>query len=140
MTKYNSQIHNQEIKKMEGPHPIWRGIGCVMMILIPIVSYALAVVTIGFALQAKWPLPYQLLGRPQFPLWMWSTPQLAVLIRPLAGIDNLYGNLFLTVVFMVILGGIFAFINAILYRFIGPPRYGPQDVPPPKNKPKPYKR
>jgi hypothetical protein len=140
MTRYDSPANRRQIKKQEDPHPVWRGIGCVMMILIPLISYALAVVFIDLALKANWPLPYQLLGTPQFPAWVWTTPQLVYIVRPLASVNNLYANLFLTVVFMIILGGLFSVLNAVLYRLIGPPRYGPQDVPPPKNRPKPYKR
>ena len=46
----------------------------------------------------------------------------------------------ITGVFIVILGGIFSLVYAVMYRAVAPSRYGPMDAPPPKVKIKKYKR
>ena len=138
--RYQEYDRRKQTNKQNEPHPIWRGIGCLTMIIIPVMSYALAVVTVQIGLKAKWPLPYQLLGAPRFPDIVWSVPQLTALVVPLTRIDNLYANLFFAVFYMVILSGIGSLAYAMVYRAIGPARYGPQDVPPPNIKTKKYKR
>jgi hypothetical protein len=127
--------------KTKAPHPIWQGIGCLMFIIVPIISYALADVTIQAGVKAHWSLlPYQLVGTPLFPDFVWKFWQLAALASPLTKINNLYANLLLTFIYIIILSGLGSLGYAIIYRFIGPPRYGPQDIPQPKIKTKPYKR
>lgn len=141
MTKYESLGRQRLIKKPEGPHPIWRGIGCITIIMIPLISYGLAMAFVDIGKKAGWPIPYQLLGTPQFPDWAWKISSLSPLVRSLSTVPDLYANLFISVVFMVILGGLSSFAYALVYRFIGPSRYGPQDAPPPKGtKLKRYKR
>ena len=141
MTKYESLSRQKVTKRPESPHPIWRGIGCFTIIMIPLISYGLAMAFVSVGKKAGWPIPYQLLGTPQFPDWVWKVPQLTAVARPLSSVRDLYAYLFISVVIAVILGGLSSLVYALVYRFIGPPRYGPQDAPPPKGiKPKPYKR
>lgn len=40
------------------------------------------------------------------------------------------GQLFLTVILMFIGFGILSVVYAMMYRVVGPPRYGPFDIPP----------
>jgi hypothetical protein len=44
------------------------------------------------------------------------------------------------VLYIVIFGGIISVIWALIYRVVGPPRYGPLDAPTPDIKVKTYKR
>ena len=48
--------------------------------------------------------------------------------------QNLYGNLLIGVLYIVIFGGIISVIWALIYRVVGPPRYGPLDAEPIKSK------
>ena len=135
------EIRKRVVRKNNAPHPVWQGIGCLIIILLPIMSYALADATIQAGIKARWSfLPYELLGAPRFPDFVWKYWQLARLAHPITLIDNLYANLVLTGIYAIILGGLASLGYAIAYRYIGPPRYGPQDIPPPKIKTKPYKR
>jgi hypothetical protein len=43
-----------------------------------------------------------------------------------------FGQVFFTIIFSIIGFGVLALLYAMLYRFAGPPRYGPFDVPPNK--------
>jgi len=92
-------------------HPVWQGIGCLMMILIPLMSYAGAVLLVDANIQNRWfPIPQELIGPPGQPL--------------------LYTQLGITVLFSMF-GFIFLVIAySILYRVTGPPKYGPTDAPP----------
>ena len=128
-------------KNIKEPHPIWRGIGCLTAVLVPVISYALADATIKIGVSQNWSfLPYTLIGPPRFPDIVWNYPKLAAIAQPITTIDNLYANIFLTAIFIILFSGIGSLVYAIVYRFIGPPRYGPQDIPPPNIKTKKYKR
>jgi len=92
-------------------HPIWQGIGCLMIILIPIVSYAGAVILVDANLANHWfPIPRDLLGPPGNPL--------------------LYTQLGVTVLFSLFGFLVFVVAYSFVYRFSGPSKYGPMDSPP----------
>jgi hypothetical protein len=141
MGRYEKYENRKRVVKKTGPHPIWQGIGCLIIIILPVISYALADLTVQAVVNARWSfLPYELLGTPRFPDFVWKFWQLAALATPLTRINNLYANLVLTFIYVIVLSGLASLGYAIVYRFIGPPRYGPQDVPLPRIKTKPYKR
>jgi hypothetical protein len=140
MTKYDSVSRRTAEKKAKQIHPIWRGIGCVFTILIPILSIAGASVTINYGLDHGWPIPYQLLGYPRLPDLVYKSDALAALLNPVTTWNNLYAILALAFMYMLALGGLLAFFNALVYSFAGPPRWGPQDVPPPNFRSRRYKR
>jgi hypothetical protein len=124
-------------------HPIWRGIGCVFMVLIPFISYAAGVLTVDFGLAHNWPIPYQLLRPITFPDWLYKSSAVAQLLGYITSSKNFYAFLAYAsaaVVYMILLGGVLSVVNAFVYQVIGPPRWGPQDVPPPKIKTKAFKR
>lgn len=110
------------------------------MVLIPIVSYALGAITVNYGLEHNWPIPYQLLGSLSFPNWLYKSSGLAVILNYLTSLKYFYAYAAAIFIYMVLLGGVLSVINAFVYQVIGPPRWGPQDVPPPKIKSKEYKR
>ncbi|MGB9641134.1 MAG: hypothetical protein ACPL4H_09495, partial [Anaerolineales bacterium] len=89
-------------------HPIWRGIGCIMMLIIPIVSYAGAALLVEANLRAGWlPLPAELMG--------------SVYIPYFTSIPHLFANLLVTVVLVFIGYGALMILYALIYRLVGPP-------------------
>ena len=92
-------------------HPIWRGIGCVIIILIPIISYAGSVLLVDANLKNRWlPIPREFIGP--------------------AGMEMLYIQIGVTIL-LILSGYIFiVFLYSILYRSLGPPQKGPLDAPP----------
>lgn len=140
MTKYSSYNQRRSEPKPEQPHPVWRGIGCLMIVIVPIMSYGLAAITANFAFAQNWPLPSQLLGRPVMPAFLWSLPGLVPILAAIESTDNLYFILALTLLYIVILGAVISFGYAIVYQVAGPPRLGPLDVERPNIKVKKYKR
>jgi hypothetical protein len=121
-------------KESEGMHPIWRGIGCLMIIILPALSYTGAIELLNYGLSKYWPIPAGILGFIRFPDWVWKVPLLAGIARPIATYQNLYAVLIFTLVILVFLSGIFSLFYSILYRVIGPPRLTPMDAPPIKNR------
>jgi hypothetical protein len=104
-------------------HPIWRGIGCLMMILIPIISYAGAVLLVQENITRRWvPVPVSLAQAVQIPL--------------IGSVSYLYANLIVTALLAIIGFGILTIGYSVLYSSLGPPRYGPMDAPPERRRAK----
>ncbi|MBM3124314.1 MAG: hypothetical protein FJZ87_04475 [Chloroflexi bacterium] len=141
MGKYSSRAIKPSLRdEGRGPHPIWRGIGCLMMILIPVLCIALAIETVAFGLENQWPIPYQLLGRPHLPDIFFKVSILRLIFVPITQVYHLYAYIAITLIYMIFIGGIFSVVYAAVYRMMGPPKYGPFDAPPPKIKTKRYTR
>lgn len=121
------------------PRPLWRGIGCLLIVIVPVLSYAAAVVTMPFFLQ-RGLVPRTLLVTPQLPDWLWVLPVLARMLQFLFVRYAIYANLLLTFLYLLVIGGSFSLLYAAMYRIVGPSRFGPLDAPPPKIKVKKYKR
>lgn len=141
MGKYNSFSRKRVPKPADGPHPIWRGIGCLMIVIVPVISFGLALITLDAALALRWPVPSQFLGNPDLPNFLYRSQALVPLLNAITGMTNLYGYLAITLIYMIILGAILSFVYALLYRMVGPSTYGPMDMPPPRGiRLKRYKR
>jgi hypothetical protein len=111
------KIRNEE----KQAHPIWRGVGFGLMVLLPIISYATALILIGMNNTEHWiAIPRDLLVRNQDPL---------LLIKVV-----------LTLMIMAGFAIVLTLIFQILYSIFGPSRYGPTDVPPVAGRFKKYKR
>lgn len=140
MGKYQSSVVKTSRQKVKEPHFAWRGIGCLMMIIIPIISITAGYETIKYGLDHNWTIPYQLLGTPGFPDFFYKSSGLMKLVSPIAATPHFYAYAAASFLYMILLGGIVSFAYAIVYRIVGPSRYGPLDVPPPNIKFKKYKR
>ncbi len=138
MGKYSPTTTRPKLR-IERPHPIWRGIGCILMVVVPIISFALAELTV----QSTWAqqyIPYQLLGYPVMPAVLWKPGFLNPILGFIQTQEYLYAVLILTVFYIVVIGAFVSVGNAYLYKTFAPSHLGPQDAPPPKIKVKPYKR
>ena len=141
MGKYDSFNRRRQKRPAPMTHPIWRGIGCLMIVLIPIMSYALGVFTVEYGIAQKWPIPRQFLGHARFPDFIRDIDVLRPLTNAIMSIQNLPGYLAFAFIYIVVLGALISFAYAVAYRLVGPPVYGPMDVPPPKGfRAKRYKR
>ena len=116
MGRYRSYTRQEVKERPWEVHPIWRGLGCILIILIPIMAYAAAVVVVHENLVNKWvDLPPELTG---------------FLVIPYLGVRVFFAEIAATLLFMFIGYGILVLIYSIMYRIVGPPRYGPLDSPP----------
>ncbi len=112
MGKYNPYATNHD-----GPpprreiHPVWRGVGFLLILLVPILSFAGALVLLDANTKHNWVrIPAELVAHGSDPL--------------------LYAKIILTLVLIFLLSIVVLLITFVLYRVFAPPRYGPQDVPP----------
>lgn len=133
-TQQESSLHKQR-----EPHPIWRGIGCVLMLVIPAISIFIGKLFIDFALENKWRIPYQLLGIPKMPDILYKSAGLRPLL-PMLRIPNLYAYIVASVVCILILSSVISMVYAVIYRMANPSRYGPLDAPPSRVKAKKHSR
>ena len=139
MGRYTSSKHVPEALPT-GPHPVWRGIGCLTIILVPLLSFAAASVTLPFFVDSGL-VPYDLMVTPSMPDWMWNINYgLTSWLQGLFGRPGLYATIILTLLYIMFLGGILSVVYAYMYRMLNPKRYGPMDAPPPRVKIKKYKR
>lgn len=121
-------------------HPVMRGIGCVLIAIIPLLSYGSAVLLVNYGIKKGWPIP---------PNWL-GTPTIHPLLLKLGGLrpvwdfiisqTNLIANLFFAVGIAIVIFGAMSIIYGIMFRMMGPPQYGPTDAPPIRVKVKRYKR
>ena len=102
--------YRQKAAPKRETHPIWRAIGLIMVVLIPIISYAGALVLLDLNGQNRWlMIPSDLLA---------------------PGADSmLFIKVGLTVFIAMVFYAVFLFINFMAYSAFGPSRYGPMDAP-----------
>lgn len=143
MAKY-SKYEKKEVTQQHKIHPAWRGIGFLMMVLTPIISWAAADVLIPIVKESESKefkaLVRGLDGRVRFDAGLYQIPGIGGLFTWLSSIDDLQIKLVFTFMFILVLSGILSIVYASIYRVIGPPRYGPLDEPAPKIRAKRYKR
>lgn len=141
MTKYSTAQQRRRVTDTEKPlHPVWRGIGCLLILIIPTLSYILAAASVQLAVDQNWPMPYQLMGYPVIPVLLWKDVGIAPLLLFIQNRNNLYAILAFTLFYIIFFSTLVSFGYALIYRFAGPARYGPLDAPPPKGKVKHYTR
>lgn len=112
MSKFYAQWRRpKRVERKWRIHPIWRGIGCFMVLLIPVMSYAAAHFLVLYNLEEGWfPIPREFTGPVAYPY--------------------LYAKLMVAAVVMVTLFGIFTLVYTMIYSMLGPPQYGPLDATP----------
>ncbi len=138
MGKYAKYQHKRMLKP-ERPHPVWRGIGCLLMIIVPVMAYALASILVP-VVKATGKLPPELFRPVRFPDWLLRVNLLGDLARFISSIQNFWALLSLFVLALIVLAGLFSFVYSLIYQRIGPPRYTVLDAPPPSRKTREYKR
>ena len=109
--QFTSEGMKEEDNNKPTVHPVWRGVGIILMVLVPLMGFAAA----SLFLDAN-----------NHNHWMRIPNQLYV-----SGPDNL---ILVKVILTVVFGGIIYFIlmmlTFIIYRIFGPSRLGPTDAPP----------
>lgn len=102
-------------------HPIWRGIGFVLVIITPIMGFVIAQMIIDANKVQRWvTIPPELVAQGNNP--------------------DLYVLILLTVVMSLFIYLILSLFTFFLLSILSPSRYGPQDVPPVAYRGKRYKR
>ena len=135
--------HSYELKAQEKPrpweiHPIWRGFGCIMMLIIPLISYAAATLLIDLNIEQNWgfPVPVEMARtiNINIPIPLVDLPDINI------SVPHLLGNLVLGSVLMFIGYGILMLVYTLLFSMMGPSRMGPLDADPVRKRPKKKKK
>ena len=128
----SQQYRRQKEQKPWKINPVWRGIGCVLILLVPIMAWFAT--NLFLQSNEKMVLPWELTKVVEIPYTKISVIDQVILPinRYFASTGFVFGQVFFTIIFSVIGFGALAFLYSILYRVVGPPRYGPFDVPPNK--------
>jgi hypothetical protein len=114
---YQREVTREEREAKNQLHPVWRGVGFALLILIPIMSYAAMTVLWGQNQSAQWmPLPIDLVAKPGHFLYF--------------GDPWIYVKIIITVTIMLIMYAILTLFTFVINSIFAPPRYGPFDVPP----------
>jgi len=128
---FSSQKYGK--KKEDRPwkvHPIWRGIGCFMAIIMPIMAWAGA----DLFLQTNTivPLPPEL-----YRSVVINTSSTGIIHTVITSFNNFmaemgvtYGKIFFLFVFLFLGYGLLSILYSIMYRVMGPPRYSQFDARP----------
>jgi len=140
MGKYSSNARRPAAPPRNQIPALVRGIGCITMVIIPILSYGIADYLIEKGPARSWPIPPNLLGTPDIPTFFLQSPYLGGIARFLQAQNNLSANLIFALAITLIIGGFMAIVYGYVYAMFGPPKYGPTDVPPPRVKTKKYTR
>jgi hypothetical protein len=122
MTKYSKYQYRQVKERRWKVHPIWRGIGLLLIIMIPLLSFFGAVMVVRQNIQQKWvQLPVDLNRS-------YEIPGLEIISPDLREVYT--ADFALTLIFMVLGFGIISILYSFVYSLFGPSRYGPVDAPP----------
>jgi hypothetical protein len=116
-------------------HPIWRGIGCLLLVIIPVISYSAAFLVARANYQAGWvKIPAEMRGWVDLSPVYRLAPWLAEIIPP--SMRFYYLDLALTAAFIVIAFGLLSLFYGILYSATGATKTDPYYVPPVRKSPK----
>jgi len=107
-------------------HPIWRGIGCILFIISPVIAYSASHILIQMNAKNDWVnIPSDLSKTIRIPI-----PGFGL------AVPNLYAKIIITFVILLLASGLLMIIYTLLYQIFGPSRYGPLDAKPIRKKSK----
>jgi len=111
---------SQPLKPKDSLNPIWRGVGCIILIILAVGGYLAA----GFLLDLNQRQPFL-----PFPV-----PPANFSVVIIKGLLAIPGRVLIQLGAMLLVD-IFAYaLMVIVYGIINPPRLGPQDAPPPERR------
>ena len=118
MSRYKSRELDEEKNKTKVKvHPIWRGVGFVMIIVFPIISYAATELVVAQnQIHNYFPWPSDIMAKPGDLIYN--------------GDPLLYFKILVTVSFILVCFAITTLVTFIMNSMLGGPRYGPYDAPP----------
>ena len=118
-----------------------RGIGCILLVLVPIIAYGSAAYLVNYGVRSGWPIPIAWLGVLDVPPMIMRLAGLSAIVNYLRSQNNLVANLVFALTISIVIFGLLAIIYGFMYKLFGPPEYGPTDMPPERGrKVKRYKR
>lgn len=120
-------------------NPIWRGIGCILLVVVPLIAFGLMLLLVP-SLKATGKVPYQLIGYVHFPDWAYKVIIISSIARFIGGLNDLWLSIITFFVIVLILTTVASLLYSWIYSLVGPARYTALDAPPSKHQGKAYKR
>ncbi len=110
-SSYHRDLTKEEHRRKE-IHPVWRGIGFILMVGLPVLSYFFALGLLKGNETSKWfPIPTDILSP-------WGSDPL------------IFVKILIMLVFIIAALAILMFLYFLINAIFGPSRYGPHDAPP----------
>jgi NADH:ubiquinone oxidoreductase subunit 5 (subunit L)/multisubunit Na+/H+ antiporter MnhA subunit len=122
MGKYNEFVRTdrEAAKRKKAIHPVWRGIGFILVIIVPYFAYISAQKIFDQNWTQHWfPIPNDILTT-------WG------------GDPYIFVKLLIALVIIVAISAVLMFLVFVGNALFGPPRYGPLDSPPIRKSEKPH--
>ena len=102
MGMYKKEVQREETRR-KGPHPVWRGIGCVLIVLIVVMSFAGSSLLVDANRDNNWvDVPEEIQG---------SLPVIRIMDEPV-----LYVELIMAFILAVVGFGIFVLFYSFIFR------------------------
>lgn len=128
MSSRFSQFERKDDQQTDEVHPIWRGLGCLLMVITPVMAYAIADLIIRTNQAEGWfPIPSEM----RAPL---TIPSFAGL--PAITVEFILAKLAVAVLIAFVLYGILTLVYTLMFRASGGMRPSPFDAPMERRKPK----
>ena len=129
--RFDDDVH----KKKQLPAGL-RGVGCLMFLLLPTISYVAAIelLKVEGVKHFFYRISPSLFGTPSIPQSLWKVRSIQPFLSEISSWLNLEVNLLFGLAIMLTLSSTISLIYAIIYRAVAPPRYGKLDAPPQKHK------
>jgi hypothetical protein len=131
--------YQRKPREKKEPNPIWRGIGCLTIVIFLILAYWITT-TFNTQLIATGKIPSGFLGYVHFPAWVFKLRFLSVIATFIGSINNFWLINIMFFMILLILFVVTTFIGVLIYNLLGPARYTDLDAPPTKRRAKVYKR
>jgi hypothetical protein len=110
-------------------HPVWRGIGCILMVIIPFMSYAAAVILLDENRKRGWfDIPAEIRAIP--------VPDFISRTLPAWVASDFYAKILMAVFLALVIFGLLTVFYSFAYRLGGGYRLSPMDAPPIRRKTK----
>jgi len=99
-------------------HPVWRGIGCILFPIFPVMAYIIADMLVKMNMEQGWyPIPAELTRTLRIPYVDISLPHFFI-------------NMMVTALLLLFGFAVIMVLYTLIYAIAGPGRYGPMDAPP----------
>ena len=101
---FHTMKSREERERETWPHPIWRGVGIIMVVVLPILAFVISdeLITYWEATIPGFTLPYQMRQTVDVPVY--------------GQVNNFFGVLALAVIITIALFALFSVLNALVYR------------------------
>ncbi len=120
--------------------PIWRGIGFLLVLLLPVLAISAAILLFNYGLENGWPLYPPLSGYISPPSWAWQVPFLAPVANFIVRTPHLVGYAIFSLMLLLVFYTLLSMLYAFIYRHFGVDRYLPVDIRKPRVKTRRYRR